>query len=228
MSKPIAVFDIDGTIFRSSLLIEVTNALIKAGIFPPGVAELYQREYDAWLRREGSYDGYLYKLIAAFMTHIKGVKVTDLESAAETVIQNTARHTYRYTRDLIKQLQPSHFLVAISASPTELVSLFSKHYGFSDYRATRYPSINGRYTGEQVLALHNKDQLVLELVKQHNLTLDGSIGVGDSESDAAILKLVTKPIAFNPNSVLFQQAMENQWQVVVERKDVIYHYNHGR
>lgn len=228
MAKPIAVFDIDGTIFRSSLLIEVTTALIDAGVFPANVELQYQQEYDAWLRREGSYDQYLYKLIQAFLAHIKGVKATDMNQAAKTVIQRTAKHTYRFTRDLIKQLQDSHFLVAISASPSELVSMFAKEYGFGDYRATEYLKQDGRYTGEQVLALTNKDKLVQELVAKHNLTLNDSIGVGDSESDAAFLQLMSRPIAFNPNSVLFERATQAGWQVVVERKDVIYFYQHGR
>ena len=32
--KPLACFDIDGTIFRSSLLIELVEQLIKEGVFP--------------------------------------------------------------------------------------------------------------------------------------------------------------------------------------------------
>jgi len=32
--RKIAVFDIDGTIFRSSLLIECVEAMISAGLFP--------------------------------------------------------------------------------------------------------------------------------------------------------------------------------------------------
>jgi len=35
--KKVAIFDIDGTIFRSSLLIELTDALIQEDIFPSKV-----------------------------------------------------------------------------------------------------------------------------------------------------------------------------------------------
>ena len=37
--KKVAFFDIDGTVFRSSLLIEVTNGLLNAGIFPAEARE---------------------------------------------------------------------------------------------------------------------------------------------------------------------------------------------
>ena len=32
--KKVAVFDVDGTLFRSSLLIEIVETLIAAGVFP--------------------------------------------------------------------------------------------------------------------------------------------------------------------------------------------------
>jgi len=37
----VAFFDIDGTIFRSSLLIELTESLIQGGIFPQEAREIY-------------------------------------------------------------------------------------------------------------------------------------------------------------------------------------------
>jgi len=49
-----------------------------------------------------------------------------------------------------------------------------------------------------------------------------SIAVGDTETDIAMLQLVGKPVAFNPNGLLAKHAKKNSWEVVVERKDVIY------
>jgi HAD superfamily hydrolase (TIGR01490 family) len=223
--KPLAVFDIDGTIFRSSLLIEVTQELIKAGVFPESISSKYDREYAQWLDRRGSYEIYLQKLVEAFKERLIGTGVTQLEEAAEKVIASSAHRTYRYTRDLITQLRKTHFLVAISGSPDELVSRFAKFYGFDAYRATSYGRVDGRYDGTNVRGDLKKGDRVREIVQEHGLTLSGSVGVGDTESDADFLQLVERPIAFNPNSVLFEIAMKRGWQVVVERKDVIYYYN---
>jgi phosphoserine phosphatase len=46
--------------------------------------------------------------------------------------------------------------------------------------------------------------------------------VGDTESDISILSAVGKPIAFNPNDKLAQHAKKKRWDIVVERKNVIY------
>jgi len=56
--KQVAVFDIDGTIFRSSLLIELVDGLIMEGVFPKSTVKDYEREFARWLNREGSYDAY--------------------------------------------------------------------------------------------------------------------------------------------------------------------------
>jgi phosphoserine phosphatase len=47
--------------------------------------------------------------------------------------------------------------------------------------------------------------------------------IGDTASDIGMLELAENPIAFNPSRELFEAAKERGWQVVVERKDVVYH-----
>ncbi len=229
MSRPLAVFDIDGTIFRSSLLIEITDALIAEGVFPPEVEKIYAREFTAWRNREASYDHYISKVIEAFKQHLNGVPVGRLDDAADIVIGNMGRETYRYTRDLVKSLQKTHFLIAISKSPQAMVRKFAAHWGFDDYDASIYEHKDGIYTGVCTTDDRHKDAVLQDLVAKHSLSLVGSIGVGDSEGDIPLLSLVEHPIAFNPNSRLFTEAIKKDWQVVVERKDVIYYANkpHG-
>jgi phosphoserine phosphatase len=135
------------------------------------------------------------------------------------------RETYRYTRDLIKSLQKTHFLIAISKSPQAVVRKFAEHWGFDDYDASNYEHKNGIYTGICSTDDRHKDVILNELIAKHDLSLAGSIGVGDSEGDIPLLNLMEHPIAFNPNARLYAEAIGSGWQVVVERKDVIYYYN---
>jgi phosphoserine phosphatase len=46
--------------------------------------------------------------------------------------------------------------------------------------------------------------------------------VGDTDGDIPLLESVARPICFNPNQRLFTHAKRVGWDVVVERKDVIY------
>ena len=47
-------------------------------------------------------------------------------------------------------------------------------------------------------------------------------GVEVAPGDIAMLEMVSRPIAFNPNAGLYRHAKLRGWEVVVERKDVIY------
>src|SRR3990167_3792943 len=65
-------------------------------------------------------------------------------------------------------------------------------------------------------------KILKRAVEKEELTLKNSIGVGDTEADIAFLKLVERPIAFNPNLKLYKYAKKAGWTIVTERKDVIY------
>src|SRR3990167_4962353 len=116
--QKVAIFDVDGTIFRSSLLIEVVDALIQEGLFKPEVRRLYERAYTAWLDRKDSYDKYIFAVVKAFHTHVVKVRHTDFIRVAKKVALFHRSRVYRYTRDLVRELKKkNYFLLAISHSP---------------------------------------------------------------------------------------------------------------
>jgi len=224
--QKVAAFDIDGTIFRSSLLIEVTEALIQTGLFPEAARKSYAKAYESWLNRQGSYDNYIRAVIRAFEKHIKAVKQSDFERIGKKAIAFQRHRVYRYTRDLVKDLKrKNYFLLAISHSPLELVELFAGNLGFDKVYGRIYEvDGRGRFTGQTLHAdlIADKAKILRRALAKENLPLQGSIGVGDSEGDISLLKIVSRPICFNPNSKLYRAAKRHGWEIVVERKDVIY------
>lgn len=228
MTKRVAVFDIDGTIFRSSLLIELVNILIDRKIFPENARLEYGKEYLAWLDRKGDYADYIMAVVGVFMKYIKGVKEADFISAAALVTVHQENRVYRYTRDLIKKLKSDgYYLLAISHSPKLIVDGFAKTLGFDKCYGILYEfDENRRFTGKRLEEeiILDKAKILERAVAKENLTLHDSIGVGDTESDIVFLEKVINPICFNPNSLLYQHAKKKGWKVVVERKDVIYEF----
>jgi len=225
--KKVAIFDIDGTIFRSSLLVELVNELIDKGIFPKEMRSEYEREHGEWLDREGGYDGYIQAVVSSFMKHIKGVHYSDFMNAVDTIVEHQQSHTYKYTRDLINDLKKDgYYLLAISHSPKSILEKFCKNMGFDKVYGKGYETgPGGMFTGK-ILDEHlisNKANVVRRAVEKEGLTLKKSVGVGDTEGDIPFLEMVDKAVCFNPNSTLYRHAKINRWKVVVERKDVIYH-----
>lgn len=84
--KKVAIFDIDGTVFRSSLLIELTDALVQEGIFNSKVTKLYAKTYENWLNRKGPYDDYIGAVVKAFHQNIKGVSYGEFSKVAKKVV----------------------------------------------------------------------------------------------------------------------------------------------
>ena len=230
MAKPkekLAIFDIDGTVFRSSLLIELINGLVKYNVFPGIAQKELEAEYLAWLDRRGSYEEYLAKVIKIHLKYIKGCRVDAVEVVANEVVKNMKNRVYRYTRDLIKSLKRKKYrLITISGSPAYIVSKFARTLGFDAAFGSEYLIQNGAFvdkvTNPEVFA--GKDKVLKKFLADHNISPDlkKSVAVGDTESDIAMLKLVGRPLAFNPNLHLARYAKRHGWEIVVERKDVMY------
>lgn len=239
MSKfqKVAVFDIDGTIFRSSLLVEMIESLIAEGVFPKEAKNHYADSWKKWQARAGtaksgfSYYEYISNVIFSYRKYLKGARRADIWRVAEKVVDFHKVRLYRFTRDLVKALGRTHFLLAISHSPYEAVAPFAKSLGFDKVYAQVYEvDKRVRFTGKVLYEdiIFNKAKVLRRALAKENLTLEGSVGVGDTESDIPFLKMVAWPIAFNPSGKLYRHAKKHGWEVVVERKDVIYKMANGK
>jgi HAD superfamily hydrolase (TIGR01490 family) len=224
--QKVAFFDIDGTVFRSSLLIELVDAFIEAEIFPKDSRNLYEEGRVAWTNREGSYDLYIDGVVKAFVTHIQGVHYSKLAEIGKQVVEKQSKRVYRYTRDLIEDLKSQdYYIVAISQSPKTVLDEFCKAYGFDKVYGRMYEigprdCFTGKVLEEELI--RDKSIIVKRVMEKNGFTLEGSIGVGDTDGDIPLLNTVETPICFNPNMKLYEYAKERQWPIIVERKDVVY------
>jgi HAD superfamily hydrolase (TIGR01490 family) len=222
---PLAVFDVDGTLFRRGLLPALTRRLVNEGVFSERVREELSEDYYAWVERRGSYDTYDRLVMDLFLRELEGVSVTELQRCARVEVETHGRRVHMYTRDMALRLEQAGYqLIAISGSPQEILDLFLKPLGFDRAWGTVLgQDARGRYTGEVLQdPFKNKRRVLEEFVRDAGVSLEGSVGVGDTLSDVGFLDVVQTPIAFNPNRDLFEVARQRGWPIVVERKDVIY------
>ncbi len=224
--RKVAVFDVDGTIFRSSLLIHIVDALIAAKLFPIEAEAVFERARQDWLERAGDYETYIAKVVEANMQYIKGVPYAAFATVVEAVVTRERKKTYKFTRDLVAELKrDNYYLAAISQSYKFALDVFLAEIGFDKVYGRMYEiGPENRFTGE-ITDLHliaNKANIVRRLVEREGLDLDGSIAIGDTEDDIPVLEMVRRAIAFNPNMKLYKHAKRMGWEIVVERKDVIY------
>ena len=220
-----AVFDIDGTLIRWQLYHAVVDELGHQGYIDKKAYTDIKQARLIWKRREHqeAFKDYERQVVRSLDSAITGVEVNKFVKAVKSVFDEYKDQVYTYTRKLIKELKAKDYvLLAISGSPKEAVGLIAKHYGFDDFIGSTYHHKDGQFTGEKIVAACDKKSELNKLIAKHHLSLVGSVAVGDSESDIALLEMVDRPIAFNPTVQLYNAARKNGWQIVVERKNVVY------
>ncbi|MFA7209490.1 MAG: HAD-IB family hydrolase [Parcubacteria group bacterium] len=221
----LAIFDIDGTIFRKNLAYELINELSWKGIFKKDVRKELVKYYCNWLDHKGTYEEYRQALVDLYVQNLKGCKKEDVVRASKEVIKFFQDRTYVFAEDLIRKLKAENYnIIAVSGSPSEIVEEYNKHLQFDAVFGSVYElDEHDVYTGDSTFEpTKGKSQVVRQYMVENNLSLSGSYGIGDTESDASVLEMVENPIAFNPNLNLKEIAEKNNWQIIVEKKDVIY------
>jgi len=227
----LAVFDIDGTIFRKNLHFELINELAWLGAFPATVRKRLTQAYTDWLEHEGTYEHYRRALVDLYAEHIRGVSEEKVREASRIVVPFHMKRTYIFAETLISRFRrEGYHIIAVSGSPIEIVEEYNEKYlGFDFVFGSVYErDDDGNYTGGTVFEpVRSKGDVVKTYAIEHGLGLADSYGIGDTESDIDLLRIVDHPIAFNPNRNLKQTAEEEGWRIVVEKKDVVYEISRG-
>lgn len=226
--RPFAVFDIDGTILRWQFYHAIVHELAKSGLLGQEAHQKIREARLTWKKRayQNSFHDYEQLLVDTYLEARNNLKVSDFDAAAERVFETYKDQVYTYTRDLLKKLKAEGYLLfAVSGSQQEIVSMFGEYYGFDDVVGSRYARTPDGMLGKRLFSPvkeQGKGPVLQDLIDKHNATTKGSYAVGDSASDAAMLALVDNPIAFNPDKNLLDLAKQHGWNIVVERKNVIY------
>ncbi len=225
MKDKLAVFDIDGTVFRWTFISELLTNLTKRGVFSKSVLKQTEEVYFNWKDRKGSWDDYINTVVKVTNQALIGKDERQVDKVINEIVEAKKENLYVYTRELIKKLKnENYFLLAISASPEKIIAPFTLFLGFDKYFGTIYEIKSGKFTGRELNdIIFSKHEVLTQFLKENpQITLKDSVGVGDSFSDVSFLEIVETSIAFNPDLKLADYAKKMGWKIVVERKNVIY------
>lgn len=222
--RPFAVFDIDGTLIRWQLYHAIADALARRGRIDAATHKKIKDARMVWKKRTHgeAFRQYQTELIILYEKLLLDITPSQYNQAAKDVFAEYKDQVYTYTRDLIKKLkQDGYLLFAISGSQIEIVKMIADYWGFDDYIGTVYEHEGNKFSGAVTFYL-DKDIVLKNLIEKHKTTFKKSVAIGDSAGDISMLKVVEKPIAFNPEKKLFDYAKRKGWKIVIERKNMIY------
>lgn len=233
MKQIAAFFDIDGTIYRNSLMIEHFKKLIKYELLDEDTYQAHVEEaFKLWDTRVGDYDEYLNKLVEAYVMAMKGLPISYNDFISDQVVYLKGNRVYSYTRDQIKwHKEQGHKIIFISGSPDFLVSRMAKKWGADDFQASIYEldETKTKYSGEIIPMWDSQHKIeALEKFRQkYDIDLSQSYAYGDTNGDFSMLTSVGFPRAINPSRELVMAIKETPYlqrhaKIIIERKDVVY------
>lgn len=235
MKTRAAFFDIDGTIFRNSLMIEHFQKLITFEVIDPEIwYTKVKRVYLEWEKRYGDFEEYLEILAGVYLEELKGFNKSYIEYIADHVIKSNGDMVYKYSRNQIEwHKKQEHKIFFISGSPDFLVSRMAEKYGATDYRGSVYKvDSQNKLTGEIVKMWDSTSKQIElnNLIEEYDVDLQNSYAYGDTTGDFSMLKMIGNPVAINPNRELLMairkdEELSKKATIIVERKNVIYKLN---
>jgi len=223
-----AFFDIDGTLYRDSLMIEHFKKLLKYEVIDPVMWYGHvEKTYNMWKKRRGNYEDYMEELADIYIDAIKNLNKQETAFITKQVIDLKWDSVYQFTRSRIKfHQEQGHHVFFISGSPDYLVEAMAKKYDATECMGTQYlTDDNGNFTGEiiRMWDAESKKQAIEDLTKKYDLDLSQSYAYGDTNGDYTMLCSVGQGYAINPTYELLHRLKKTDHvRVIVERKDVIY------
>lgn len=226
-----AFFDIDGTLTRTSMMVEHFERMIQNEVIDD---EIYTNEikpiYEDYKRRYTEYDKYLEVTANAYNEALAGIPYDFVDFFANKVIAEKSDIVYRFTRSKIEyHLENGHKVFFISGSPEFLVKRMAEKYGVTDFKGTEFEVSDSKFTGKYkpMWDAVDKKRVMLEFKEKYDLDFSKSFAYGDTTGDISMLEMVGNPTAINPAKTLLQYIQNNEnlrekINIIVERKDVIY------
>ncbi|SCI32669.1 MULTISPECIES: HAD family hydrolase [unclassified Romboutsia] len=231
MNNIAAFFDIDGTLYRDSLMVEHFKKLIRYDIIDQKAWFEHARDtFMDWDKRQGNYDDYLEEICDLYVDSLIGLDKTCIDFTSDQVIKLKSDRVYKYTRSRIQwHLEQGHKVIFISGSPNFLVEKMANKYDATDFIGSDYVFENGFFSGTVIPMWDSvsKNTAIDNFIKKYNIDLEKSYAYGDTNGDINMLRRVGNPIAINPTKELLthlsnDKVLRDITKIIVERKDIVY------
>lgn len=211
----LAIFDLDNTLLAGDSDHAWGEFLVEKGIVD---AELYQQANDQFLKdyQTGNLDiqAYLEFALKPLSTH----SLTELHALREAFFETKIKPMMLPKAfDLLQSHRDKgDFLLIITATNRFVTEIIAKAFGVDDLIATNPEMIDNTFTGKVAGTPSFKEGKITRLNewlsdKQH--TLSGAFFYSDSHNDTPLLEVVDFPIAVDPDDILRQTSINNNWPI---------------
>ncbi|MDC9729891.1 MAG: HAD-IB family hydrolase [Methyloprofundus sp.] len=217
----LAIFDLDNTLLADDSDYLWGQFLVDQGIVD---SEYYEQENERFYQeyKEGKLD--IYEFLKFSLKPLADNSLEDLQNwRAQFMISVIQPILLKPAQALVKKhYDQGDTLLVITATNSFVTSPIVKSYGIPNLLATTPELINGQFTGNVEGTPCFQEGKVTRLeqwLQKTGLSLDNSYFYSDSHNDLPLLKLVTHPVAVNPDDLLNQHAIKENWPVISLRDE---------
>lgn len=189
--RSLVLSDIDGTLVRSSLVLENAVTLHETGVVDLGSAAKH------W-RADQKNEDLIATLAENYRAALAGrtVAFVKAEETVERLLASNANF-YSTLKRLIAHKAQGHEVILISGSPDFIVGPFAKKFGFKFHASTYHRDEEGRFTTEvSLMAGSAAKQAVVEELDLESF--DHVTGLGDTASDLPLLAVADNSVLVDP------------------------------
>lgn len=215
----LAIFDLDNTLLAGDSDYEWGQFLVAQGIVD---GEFYARENQRFYAdyQAGTLD--IYAFLRFSLQPLAENTPGDLRAwRSEFVRTVVAPMILPAARGLLQEHRAAgDTLLIITATNRFVTAPIAERLGVENLIATEAEVHDGRYTGHTTgipCFQEGKVQRLQQWLKQTGHDLTGSWFYSDSHNDLPLLRLVTHPVAVDPDEMLRRHATQRDWPVITLR-----------
>lgn len=215
MNKPVALFDIGGTMFPSGSDIGLIDAHIQDGLMSGDVRDQVEDILGNYGDQSLPYEAMVRKLMSTYASGLKDISVDRLQASTDQFFEQP--DFFGYVEPTIEFLSPTHEVVLVTGSSQFTAGAIAKFFNVNKILSTKLEVSSGALTGEVDSYLATRDEKTKAISE---LDLDGSFGFGDSEGDIGLLRAVDFAVCIQPTAGLAEIANQEKWAIVNSQEDL--------
>ena len=218
----LTIFDLDNTLLDGDSDYNWGLFLIKEGLVDQKTHESSNKQfYDDY--NSGKLD--IYEFVEFQFKFFRDNPRILLDKLLKRYIDEVAKPMItKKARDLVnKHRAKGDKLLIITATNSYITKPIGKLFGIDNLIGTDIEEINGEFTGKVKGIPSFKEGKIERLnlwLKQKKLAFNDFDQISfysDSQNDLPLLRLVSNPIAVNPDEVLEKEAIKNNWPIIILR-----------
>ncbi|MGB3023246.1 MAG: HAD-IB family phosphatase [Candidatus Saccharimonadales bacterium] len=211
MTKPIALFDIDNTLYEGFSYFGLLKTQVIEGIIDTCVladATTSMQKYKAGIQ---DYETTIVELLDIYANGLRGKRYDVVLESTRRIYRKSMKF-FSYAEPTIDVLRDSHDIALVTGEPQFAAQAVAEFFGLESYYCTVYEVKHDKFTGNiksYLASRHEKHDAIKHLMHGHRA--QNSFAFGDSEGDIEMLRAVQYPICLNCTDGLRDIATKEHW-----------------